>query len=377
MDSEPAGAAAAGGRTGALVGVRAGLKELAMENRLRWGRLPSFLAMALVAFAAGRAAWAQSDDTGARVYQRLLKSTVWVVSPHGDGKVSTGSGSLLDQNHRLILTNYHVVADRDRVSVFFPSYQRPPGGKPEIVAERKFYFDLLRKGLGLHGKVLLRDRQRDLAIIQLDAVPEGAVPIRLARDTVTPGQRVHSVGHPGVSGGMWLYTPGTVRQVYHKTWKARVGEGILEFDAHVIETDSPTNPGDSGGPLANDRGELVGVTQGGTTNAQLLSTFIEVREVRAVLNRLSKARGIKVLPPAVASVPPPSPTPADGSKAKPAEGADSTAERDAARKLYYAKKFADDGLVDHAKARYQEIIDQFPKTKAAEEARHQLEKISK
>jgi S1-C subfamily serine protease len=348
-----------------------------MENRRRSRQLTLVMAAALVAFAPGRAAWAQTDS-GERVYQRLLKSTVWVLSPHGNGKASTGSGSLLDLNHRLVLTNYHVVGDRDRVSVLFPTYQRARGNRPEIVAERSFYLDLLRNGGGLHGKVLLRDKHRDLALIQLDAVPEGAVPIRLARDSVSPGQRVHSVGNPGGSGALWVYTAGTVRQVYHKKWAVRVGEGILDLDAHVIETQSPTNPGDSGGPLVNDRGELVGVTQGGTTNAQLLSTFIEVSEVRALLNVLFKTRGIKVLtPPAVASVSPPGSTAGDGSKSESAEGADSAAERDAARKLYYAKKFADDGLVEHAKARYQEIIDQFPKTKAAEEARHQLEKINK
>jgi hypothetical protein len=85
-----------------------------------------------------------------------------------------------------------------------------------------------------------------------------------------------------------VYTPGKVRQVYSKKWKARLDERtVLPFEAKVIETDSPTNPGDSGGPLANDKGELVGVTQGGATDAQALSIFVDLSEVKRLLNRRS------------------------------------------------------------------------------------------
>ena len=65
---------------------------------------------------------------------------------------------------------------------------------------------------------------------------------------------MHSIGNPGTSGALWVYTPGKVRQVYSKKWKAKLDErNIHTFQAKVIETDSPTNPGDSGGPLVNDR----------------------------------------------------------------------------------------------------------------------------
>src|SRR5207248_1523345 len=60
---------------------------------------------------------------------------------------------------------------------------------------------------------------------------------------------------------------------------------VLTFEARVVETDSPTNPGDSGGPLVNDRGELVGVTEGASTEARLVSTFVDVSEVRRLLGQ--------------------------------------------------------------------------------------------
>ena len=63
----------------------------------------------------------------------------------------------------------------------------------------------------------------------------------------------------------------------------RAAEFARTFEAKVVETDSATNPGDSGGPLLNAKGELVGVTQGGAINAQLVSTFIDVSEVKSLL----------------------------------------------------------------------------------------------
>jgi len=53
------------------------------------------------------------------------------------------------------------------------------------------------------------------------------------------------------------------------------------------------------------------------------------------------------------------------------------AERLAAAKLNLAKQLASDGLLDKARTRFQEIIDTYPKTKAAADARKLLEKLGK
>jgi hypothetical protein len=219
----------------------------------------------------------QAVEGGVRVYQTVLRSAVWVISDRGAG-IAIGSGALIDSGRQLILTNYHVVGDADRVVVLFPAFR---GG--ELVAEREFYLDNAGV-LGIRGSVQARDRQADLALVRIDRVPDGARALALAPAGVAPGQSVHSIGNPAGSGALWVYTPGKVRQVYQKRWGARAGWDVLHFEARVVETDSPTNPGDSGGPLANDRGELVGVTQGGAVEASLLSTFIDVSEVRRFLN---------------------------------------------------------------------------------------------
>jgi S1-C subfamily serine protease len=316
----------------------------------------------------------ETGDVSEKIYQCVLKSAVWVISPRTENTAATGTGSLVDVPRKLVLTNYHVVGDKDKILVIFPNYKRNKSGKLELVSERDYYKTMIEQGNGIRGKVVARDQPHDLALVQLEAVPEGAQPIRLARDSVRTAQRVHSVGNPGSSGALWVYTSGTVRAVYHKKWRAKAGEEILEFDSQIVETQSPTNQGDSGGPLVNDHGELVGVTQGGAANAQLLSTFIEVTEVRDLL----KSKGVKVpVGPSTVTTAKPQPAGEPSAKPQPEEGQGAQAERDATRKLKLAKMLADDGLVDKAKLRYNEIIATFPKTKAADEARQYLEKLKR
>ena len=124
----------------------------------------------------------------------------------------------------------------------------------------------------------------------------------LATGSPEPGSSTHAIGNAGKSGALFGYIKGTVRSVYQKEWKAEIApRRVMTFDAKVVETDSPTNPGDSGGPLLNDKGELIGVTEGGAINAQLISTFVDVSEVKKLLE--SKAvRDLKVEKPVVKEV---------------------------------------------------------------------------
>ena len=135
------------------------------------------------------------------------------------------------------------------------------------------------------AKVIYSNEACDLAILKLNYLPPGVIPLPLAKDRASPGQTVHSIGNPGASGALWVYTSGTVRTApYKKQWQSQ-GEGgmRLRHDAEIVETQSPTNPGDSGGPLVNEYGELVAVTQGISLGASSVNLFIDVSEVRKFL----------------------------------------------------------------------------------------------
>src|SRR5262249_8483747 len=128
----------------------------------------------------------------------------------------------------------------------------------------------------IRGDVLLSDPRHDLALVRLESIPEGVTELKLADDSAFPSDLVHSIGNPAASDALWIYTSGTVRQGYRR--KVRLED--QEVEAQVMETQSPITPGDSGGPVVNDKGELIGVNAAVSRSGNLFSICIDVAEVR-------------------------------------------------------------------------------------------------
>src|SRR3954469_19941128 len=108
-------------------------------------RLYLFGTLILTAFVALGPVDSQPIEGGVRVYQNVLKSTVWVISDRGGGQTATGSGTLIDRPKRLVLTNYHVVGDIDRVTVIFPVFR-----DGQLISERSYYKQRERE-FGIRG----------------------------------------------------------------------------------------------------------------------------------------------------------------------------------------------------------------------------------
>ncbi len=328
-----------------------------------------------------------SDNTGSggkNVYQHTLKSTVWIVNMEelGGGKVAirSGSGSLLSVPDRLVLTNYHVVRDAPTVKVMFPIFD-----KKELVAEKDQYIKLVLSGAGgIVGKVVAKEPRADLALVQLQTLPAGVAALRLAKDGVGPGDDVHSIGNPGASGALWAYTRGSVKAVYRKRFmtSGRGNEGAFEVDAKIVETSSPVNAGDSGGPVVNGNAELVAVTQGhlADESARSISIFIDLSEVRALLKKAGYNRVLTQQPStAVARGEAKSGEAKDTVKETSAKETAAEAEKEeklAASKLVLARQFLTDRPAK-ARERLEEIVKQYPNTRAAREAKELLEKLRK
>jgi S1-C subfamily serine protease len=208
------------------------------------------------------------------------------------GGPSFGSGSLIDGPQRLIVTNVHVVGGADNVLIYFPRFD----GKGDVIAQRDAY----PPAAAVNGRVVLREERADLALVQLDRLPADARVVPLSSEKAKPGQQVHSVGNPGASKALWIYSPGKVRQVYQDQWDIpdNVTGRRISYNAMKLETDSPINPGDSGGPLVNDKGALVGVAHATDRAAANFSYFIEVSEVRTLVQRYYQNIGQRWVPPA-------------------------------------------------------------------------------
>lgn len=140
-----------------------------------------------------------------------------------------GSGFVFD-NRGHIVTNNHVVADADKIEVTF--------------------FD----GTTLDAKFIGADPDSDVAVIKVDAPPEGLRPVTWGdSDTVRVGQRAVAIGNPfGLAGSL---TSGIIsalgRSLPTENGTFRIPE--------IIQTDAAINPGNSGGPLLNSEGEVIGV----------------------------------------------------------------------------------------------------------------------
>jgi tetratricopeptide (TPR) repeat protein len=220
------------------------------------------------------AAVGAEDRAAKEIYPKVLRASAWVVTPTG-----SGTGWVIDRSRRLLVTNQHVVQNHHTVSVVFPAYL-----KGRVIAERRHYTDRLAS-LRIVGRVIDVDVERDLALIQADSLPEGAVELKLAKQSASPGESVHSVGNPGASEALWVYTSGRARQVYRKEWRYNDGK---RRQAMVLETQSPTNPGDSGGPVVNEQGEIVAVVAGNRVGAVLMHFCIDVSEARVLLGRAGR-----------------------------------------------------------------------------------------
>jgi HEAT repeat protein len=236
------------------------------------------------------------------MYKQLLKSTCWCVTILNNAMI-TGSGSLVDKQNKLVLTNYHVIKSHaenreTKLLVFFPLYE----GKDRLISEKDQYLERAQRSeAGLPGWIAYQDPKRDLALIRLQDLPAGVQPIRLSRDPVTAGDQVYSLGSPGGSGALWSFTTGIVRsQPYHRHMKVgavdpnnpKVVQESIDLDARVVETATPTNPGDSGGPLVNERGDLVAVTESVQVGANSMSCFVDVSEVRNILAEYYKSKSL-------------------------------------------------------------------------------------
>jgi S1-C subfamily serine protease len=319
-----------------------------MPTRARLAFTAGFALAITTAIAPG---FARAEEN---VYKKALKSTVFIMAQI-DGGIAMGSGSLIDADKKLILTNYHVVAGTKDLIVFFPRFDS--SGK--LIPEKNAYFAMYRNGSGYQvGKVFAEDKKHDLALIQLPEIPPNTPALKLAKDSPEPGDKVISIGSPGASDAVFTYTEGSVKAVYNKKWPAGDARLRLELESRVIETTSPTNHGDSGGPLMNSNAELVGVTQGGASekDANLINWFIDGSEVKALL----KSKGIEF---GVAVV----------TSEKPKVDVKAMREADAAAKLKVAKTLKS----EKATEAYREVVSNFPGTKAADEATKLIEQEEK
>ena len=176
------------------------------------------------------------------IYQSAAPSVVLILAAEKEGSSGElGTGSIIEGGR--VLTNAHVVIN-DRTGVPYTAvrvYLKPE----KVTGDAKR--DLKSP---VTAKVARYDRALDLAVLEPETkLAAGA--IALGDDSgVEPGDPVVAIGHPE-QGGLWTLTQGVV-----STMVADLG-GVPGKDA--FQTDASINRGNSGGPLLDRSGSIVGI----------------------------------------------------------------------------------------------------------------------
>ncbi len=216
---------------------------------------------------------ASPGPTLADAVARTMNSVVNLESSQG-----LGAGVIVDASG-IVLTNYHVLAEA----------LRPPptlfgtrlGAMPVLTA--RFANDHV-----VGASVLVADPDEDLAIVRLER-PEGqelpyqAAAIGRSADLVL-GQEVFAIGNP--LGLRNTVSRGIVSALDRTGVLADAQQAVLQLDASI-------NVGNSGGPLFNLEGELVGIVTARRQQAQGIAFALPMDHVRGFLEALTTPEGAR------------------------------------------------------------------------------------
>ena len=175
--------------------------------------------------------------------EQVLEATVTL--RHGTGH---GSGFLISPDGYL-LTNAHVVGGGKRVPVEFSN------------------------GLRVEGQVLRKSVRRDVALVKIPVSAEFILPL-VPRERLAVSDDVYAIGSPAFAELKSTVTKGIV-SAFRRNDRDRIS---------YIQADVPVTGGNSGGPLVDRYGNVVGITVAGLNNANDINLFIPIDEALRVLN---------------------------------------------------------------------------------------------
>jgi S1-C subfamily serine protease len=190
---------------------------------------------------AGEGALAALEAEQQRLFDRIAPAVVFV-------EVGNAFGTGFAVGPDLVLTNAHVAGEGKRVTLVLP------GGKQ------------------VDATVVERGKD-DVDLALLSVAGAGLPALHLGGRALRVGAWVGAVGHG--RGGIWSFNTGMVTNIYP-----------LGTERPVFQTQIPLNPGNSGGPIFDRNGDVVGIATAGITDANAINFAIRATVACRALARM-------------------------------------------------------------------------------------------
>ena len=204
-----------------------------------------------------------------KAINNVYESSVYIEVSSNRGVISTGSGFVYkkDDKYGYVLTNYHVINGGSKFEVIFTD------------------------GTEADAKLISGDEYYDIAVLKIDKDKIKKVSTIGDSSKLELGDTVFTVGAPLGKEYMGTITKGIVSGI-NRMVSVTLGSG--DYLMEVIQTDASINSGNSGGPICNIKGEVIGITSSKLmgNGVEGMGFAIPINSVMSVIESIEEGKEI-------------------------------------------------------------------------------------
>ncbi len=181
--------------------------------------------------------------TPKEIYQRVSPGVVFILASEGSRAGSAGTGSIIREDG-LVITNAHIFTRKgsSRLVSNIWVFLRPE----RVTGSHKK--DLARR---YKGEIVAYDLKLDLALVKIIKVDVPLAQVGFGdSEKIVVGDQAYAIGHPE-QGGLWSLTTGVI-SAQRSDYAGVKGKNLFQTEASI-------NRGNSGGPLLDERGAMIGI----------------------------------------------------------------------------------------------------------------------
>lgn len=233
---------------------------IALVLSLLFGLFPTRVGRVLIVRVADSCGGNQAAEDTEDMLNETMDSVVVVLATTSSSVVS-GTGVILTEDG-YIVTNHHIIKDSFAIRV-------------------RLYND----EYDIKATVVATDEQSDLALLKIDVTGLSAATFANS-DECRVGERVYAIGTPENAVFGWSVSEGIISGLNRKINIYR--DGILSGSINAVQTDASLSQGNSGGPLLNSAGQVIGIVTAKLSGDDKPGFAITSNDTLAVINELLK-----------------------------------------------------------------------------------------